>query len=566
MKRFMLVTILVLVIPAVLSAQISWTEHTIDSTFNNAIFVYAIDIEPDGDIDVLGADLFGTDIAWWENDGASPPTFTEHIIDSTFSYVRSVFAIDINGDSAVDVLAASPVADDITWWENDGNENFTEHTIDSLFDGAWSVYAIDVEPDGDVDVLGAANTADKITWWENDGNENFTEHTIDSLFDNAYSVFAIDINGDSAVDVLGASVGDSEIAWWENDGNENFTKHTIDNSFSSAVSVYAIDMDGDLDVDVLGAASLGNSIAWWENDGASPPTFTKHIIDSTFSNVRSVFAIDINGDSAVDVLGASTGDSDITWWENDGGENFTEHTIDSLFDGAQSVFAIDINGDSAVDVLGAGGNCITWWENIPVVLDVGTVSIDIPSTVPEDTAFNPQATVTNFGSGNETFLVTCTIDPGDYNRSRTVNNLAPGDSTQVTFLLEFTFESGFYTVTVYTKLTDDENPANDTLEKVIETYDPGIAEYEDRPAFFSFGLQSNPVKGKAVFNLALPQPAIITLRIYDVSGRLIDKLISEKKSAGFYEIPWSKDVSSGIFFYHLESPWQRKLGKLVLVR
>ncbi|KPJ70530.1 hypothetical protein AMJ52_09825 [candidate division TA06 bacterium DG_78] len=31
-------------------------------------------------------------------------------------------------------------------------------------------------------------------------------------------------------------------------------------------------------------------------------------------------------------------------------------------------------------------------------------------------------------------------------------------------------------MTVYTQLAGDENPSNDTLEKVIETYDPGVAE------------------------------------------------------------------------------------------
>jgi len=48
------------------------------------------------------------------------------------------------------------VAGDITWWENDGSQNFTEHPIAGSFTGARSVYAIDVDGDSDIDVLGAA--------------------------------------------------------------------------------------------------------------------------------------------------------------------------------------------------------------------------------------------------------------------------------------------------------------------------------------------------------------------------------------------------------------------------
>jgi hypothetical protein len=83
---------------------------------------------------------------------------------------------------------------------------------------------------------------------------------------------------------------------------------------------------------------------------------------------------------------------------------------------------------------------------------------------------------------------------------------------------------------------------------------------------FSFDLQSNPVRGAAVFNLALPHEAIIKLHIYDVSGRLIDNLISERKSAGYHKIPWSSEISSGVYFYKFESPWENKVGKLVFVR
>ncbi|KPJ70531.1 hypothetical protein AMJ52_09830 [candidate division TA06 bacterium DG_78] len=368
MNRLIMITVLVLIVPRSLLAQIGWTEHFIADNFDGALPVYAIDLDDDGDIDVLGAAYHDDDITWWENDGNE--NFTEHTIADNFDGANSVYAIDLDDDDDIDVLGTAHDADDITWWENDGDENFTEHTIDGTFDYAYSVYAIDIEPDGDVDVLGAAYNADDITWWENDGNENFTEHTIAGTFDGPRSVYAIDLDDDGDVDVLGAAANADDITWWENDGNENFTEHTIADNFPGANSVYAIDLDDDNDVDVLGAALNSDDIAWWQSD-----LIRAH--------------------------------------------------------------------------------------------DVGTVTIDIPSTLPEDTTLNPHATVKNFGINTETFNITCTIEPGSYT-STTVSNLAPSESIRVTFPDDFTFESGTYTVTVYTQLAGDNYPDNDTLGKVIE--------------------------------------------------------------------------------------------------
>jgi hypothetical protein len=569
MNRAILSAILVLIVPWILSAQINWTGHLIGGNFEGAYSVYAIDLDGDGDVDVLGAAYLADDITWWENDGSE--NFTQHTIADNFDGAYSVYAIDLDGDEDIDVLGMAFYAGDITWWENDGNQNFTEHTIADNFDGASSVYAIDLDGDEDFDVLGAAFNADDITWWENDGSENFTQHTIADNFDGANSVYAIDLDGDLDIDVLGSAQAAQDIIWWENDGGSppNFTEHMIIGNFHLVQSVYAIDLDGDEHIDVLGAAAgIANDIAWWQNDGSE--NFTKIKIADNFDGANSVYAIDLDGDEDIDVLGTAAGADDITWWENDGSENFTEHTIADNFDGANSVYAIDLDGDEDIDVLGTAvmANAIIWWESdLTKTHDVSAVSIDIPSTVPEDTILNPHATVANFGDFTDIFNVTCTIEPGSY-ISTTVSTIAPDESIQVTFPDGFQFEEiDSFTVTVYTRLLDDINPANDTLVKIIETYDPGVTEGDsDTPVRFSFCLQNNPAHGHAVFNLALPEAATVRLTIYDVSGRLVDEVLSEKKTAGYYSIPWTKEVSAGIFFYRLDASSYQEVGKLVIVQ
>ncbi|NQU05378.1 MAG: hypothetical protein HQ568_04730, partial [Calditrichaeota bacterium] len=79
-KRYLLAFAVVSVAAQVCFAQIEFTEHTIADNFNYVNCVYAIDIDGDGDLDVLGAG--GSYFTWWENDGEQD--FTEHIIADNF--------------------------------------------------------------------------------------------------------------------------------------------------------------------------------------------------------------------------------------------------------------------------------------------------------------------------------------------------------------------------------------------------------------------------------------------------------------------------------------------------
>ncbi len=334
-----------------------FTPHTITTSADGASSVFALDVDGDGDIDVLSASRNDNRIAWYENDGSE--NFTMHKITTSAVIANSVFAIDVDGDSDIDVLSASGNDNTIAWYENDGAENFINHTITTSANGANSVFAIDVDSDGDIDALSASGNDNTIAWYENDGAENFIDHTITASANNANSVIAIDIDRDGDIDLLSGSVDfvDHKTAWYENDGNENFTTHTI--STDSANSVYAIDINGDGDIDVMSVSYDASMIRWYENDGNE--NFATHTITTTANGTLSVYAIDVDGDEDIDVLIAYY--NGIAWYENDGQENFTEHILTTSGSNGASVFAMDVDGDGDIDALSAGANKIVWYEN-----------------------------------------------------------------------------------------------------------------------------------------------------------------------------------------------------------
>jgi hypothetical protein len=369
----LLVLGLVMTLPASASPQ-AFVEHTIRTDFWWAGTVYATDVDGDEDIDVLGVAGYDDEVLWWENTGTTPVTFIEHTIRSDFHGAHCVYATDLDGDDDTDVLATATEDGDITWWENDGETppGFTEHTIRDDFTWARWVYATKVDSDNDVDIVGAAYWGAYISWWENIGGTPaaFIEHPIKTGYVGAASVYATDLDRDGDSDILGAAEFMNQITWWENGGGQppTFTEHTIAADFDGAFSVYAADLDGDEDADVLGAGWSADQFAWWENDGGKPPAFTRHVIASDFDGAYHVYAADLDKDGDIDILGAASLADEVAWWENLGGNppGFSEHLIRAGFNGARSVFAADVDGDGDNDALGSAGDAdvIAWWENV----------------------------------------------------------------------------------------------------------------------------------------------------------------------------------------------------------
>jgi hypothetical protein len=369
MKSYLIFIILVLSLYTNILSQPQFIRRIV-ADFYQSRSVYTKDLDSDGDIDVISGSSVRNqpNIAWFENDGSE--NFTQHDITISSYMTRSVFAIDVDGDQEIDIIAGSDQK--VAWYENDGNENFTRHII-WIPQRAHSVFAIDIDGDDDIDILSAA--MDKLVWHENDGNEHFTTYVL-RAHRGYTSVYAIDVDGDEDIDVLSTSMpwsgtGENEIAWYENDGSENFTHHIITANVNDPSSVFALDLDGDDDTDVLSASYWDHEIAWYENDGNE--NFMQHSITTDCWFAVSVYAADLDNDGDTDVLSAANGNmglgSAIAWYENDGNENFTNHIIAANEEGAKSIYAADMDGDNDIDLLSAGhsGNDIFWYENTLIV-------------------------------------------------------------------------------------------------------------------------------------------------------------------------------------------------------
>ncbi|UCE64923.1 MAG: T9SS type A sorting domain-containing protein [Candidatus Zixiibacteriota bacterium] len=345
-------------------AQIGFIEHPVAQYYNNPWSVFGIDMDDDGDTDVVAAGRFGNSITWWENLGNL--TFQQHDISNNSYYAVVVYAIDMDNDDDIDILCASQT-NGVELWENQGDQSFTRHIIgDWPYASFLTVADVDSDLDPDVLVCCCEGGINRMGWIENEGNLSFTDHIVMPNWDHANSVCAADLDSDQDMDLIGTASQAGEIAWFENDGNQNFTQHIILSTGARPSCAYADDIDSDGDIDVLATVCAINQVLLFENNGSQG--FNQYTIAYGFSRPHSVRTADFDNDGDVDVLGAAINSDKIAWWENTGGNpiEWWEHTISDNFDGATGIDAKDFDLDGDIDVLGAAqfGNQITLWENI----------------------------------------------------------------------------------------------------------------------------------------------------------------------------------------------------------
>ena len=97
---------------------IHWTKQIISSGFSGALSIAAADLDLDNDIDVCGAAVNANRVDFWKNEGNTPILWTQNMILSNYMGAWPVFGIDLDEDGDIDILTAASSLNKVTWLEN----------------------------------------------------------------------------------------------------------------------------------------------------------------------------------------------------------------------------------------------------------------------------------------------------------------------------------------------------------------------------------------------------------------------------------------------------------------
>jgi hypothetical protein len=215
-------------------ADESWVEHVL-TRVPWPINAQPVDLDGDGDLDVIGGSVAQRTMMWFENRGRDGAfEFVEHPVelvaadpgsDAVTVHAFNLDFVDLNGDGRLDIVTMDTpplLGQRLLWLEQPARVDspWRYHMIDSYApDSVVGIAVADIDSDGDADVMTggyslSSRTSDEITpngalgrlaWYENRGGAlpTWARHDFSRRQRGMFDKFvAQDLDGDGDVDFV----------------------------------------------------------------------------------------------------------------------------------------------------------------------------------------------------------------------------------------------------------------------------------------------------------------------------------------------------------------------------
>ena len=226
-----------------------WVRRVIDDAMRESRTIAGADFNGDGRVDLLATAVGNlpadspdfphqSQVVWYENNGsAAASRWTKHPIERQLPAAIHGHPIDLDQDGDVDVvmahgmrIEADPKVDrhQVVWYENHSTPaktpRWSRHHVGAL-PFAFEATAGDIDSDGDVDIAASAwSKGDRIVWFENRGRGRWVSHLVKANWPAANQLILADLNGDRRLDIIASAddgsrrvQGALEVRWWRNE-------------------------------------------------------------------------------------------------------------------------------------------------------------------------------------------------------------------------------------------------------------------------------------------------------------------------------------------------------------
>ena len=329
--------------------------------------VAAGDLNKDGDLDLVTANLGSNNVSVLQNNGSGGFSAA-----ATYGVGASPWSVAIgylDNDTYLDLVTANNNNNNVSVLLNNGLGGFPTAVPYSVGTGPMSVTAGDLDGDGDLD-LATANWGGSVSVLMNNGSGGFGAATPYTVGTNPRFVAAGDLDGDGDLDLVTANSSSYNVSVLLNNGSGVFSAagpYGVGALVPSSVT--AGDLDGDGDLDLATANSSSNNASVLMNNGSG--VFGTAATYPVGTSPRFVAAGDLDGDGDLDLVTANFDSGNVSLLLNDGSGAFGAATPYTVGTNPVSVIASDLDGDSDLDLVAANYNS----NNVSVLLSTSTIEI-----------------------------------------------------------------------------------------------------------------------------------------------------------------------------------------------
>ena len=207
-----------------------WVKHLIDGDIAESRTIRVADFDGDGNPDLLATGRAANLVVWYQHPGGrATGEWRRHVIDDSCCAPVHGHAVDMDGDGDVDVVMAAGMDGRgtkrgcVVWYENEGDPAggpWRRHVICEPLPQAFEAFAGDLDGDEDIEVAATAwGEPGGLFLFKHDGDPRgpWRKQVLKDRWVTANQVLLADLDGDGRLDILAqAERGSNELRWWKN--------------------------------------------------------------------------------------------------------------------------------------------------------------------------------------------------------------------------------------------------------------------------------------------------------------------------------------------------------------